>query len=79
MNTHKKGSLMALHYCLTATSGGNVPGEQFTVHSDAGIKDAMRQVEKVALKRVSHGRGCRCGNPDSKHAGNTIIRDGEKQ
>ncbi|MCC2033097.1 hypothetical protein [Microbacterium allomyrinae] len=77
MTTTTKGTAMPQHYCLTATSGGNIPGEQFTVHSGGGIADAIRQVEKVARKRVSHGRGCKCGNPESKHPGNTVIRDGE--
>ena len=81
MTTTTKGAAMATqHYCLTATSGGNVPGEQFTVHqSEGNIRDAMRATETAARKKVSHGRGCTCSNPDHRHRGNTIIRDGEVQ
>lgn len=76
MTSTRQGDPMSQHYCLTATSGGSSPGEQFTVHSNDGIRDAIRQVEQVADRRVSHGRGCNCPHPEQKHAGNTVIRDG---
>ena len=79
MIPNERNVTMSLHFCLTATSGGNVPGEQFTVHLGGGsnIRDAIKVTEKAARKRVSHGRGCSCGNPSATHAGNTVIRDGQ--
>lgn len=63
------------HFCLTATKlNGHT---QFTVHTNGDIRDAMRELKEIANVNTSHGRGCRCTNPDRTHAGNTVIRDGE--
>lgn len=65
------------HYCLTGAGTSKHGGEQFTVYVDGNIRDAMDALFQAARITTSHGRGCRCSNPNERHPNNKIIREGE--
>lgn len=64
------------HFCLTATHLANKAGRQFTVHVDGNINDAMRELKKVTGLATSHGGGCRCTSPATRHPENVVIKNG---